>query len=450
MKRSIRTHLLVSFILLVLLCLVGVPWITTKIMGEQFDVYMEERVTSEQKELVEALREAYSPERGWNLFRVADITKQSLRGPLVGILLNDRFGNTVWSARRRSIYTPNPDNFGPPRDLIKKVFPITDRGADVGSIEFFMFPIPEGIEARFLDRFNHYMLIAVAGMLIIAVVLSFVVANGLSRPILMAANRAKEISRGGYEKSEYLPKKTKILEMETLAEGLESLARSLGGQEHLRKRLMSDVAHELRTPVSIIKARIEAMADGVLSPDHENFSVCVGEADRLTRLIANVEKLAELEGDSLVLNRQKRNVSDLLAELASSFSLLYQEAGVKLEQNVENELSAEIDADKIKQVFENIFANALRYTDSGGKVSVSAYRDDKNIVVKFCDSGIGIDEKDLPHIFERFYRADKSRTRATGGRGLGLAIAKAIVEAHGGKISVSSTPNKGSTFTVEI
>jgi signal transduction histidine kinase len=332
--------------------------------------------------------------------------------------------------------------------------PIIANGTEVGILEFVSMQLPEGVEAQFLSRFHSYMYITVLGMLILAGGLSFIVANGISRPILKAAKRAEEISGGGYRNSGG-KLSTSVIEIETLTNSLESLARSLEGQETLRKRLMSDVAHELRTPVSIIKAQIEAIADGVLSAEQANFTTCVKEADRLTKLIANVENLTHIEGDSLVLKKEHCDISTMLIDLAKSFALLFQEAGIKLEQNIAQGLFTNVDGDKIKQVFDNLLSNALRYTDSGGTVELSAWREVQNnydvLTIKVKDTGIGIPEDDLPNIFDRFYRADISRARDTGGRGLGLSIAKAIDSAHGGTISAENNINHaGSTFTVVL
>lgn len=466
-KRSLRSHLLIFFILMVLICLVLTPWGISIIMGSQFDVYMKERATQEQMEVADALRDIYIAEGGWNLLRVNDVAKQVLRGSIIAVSLNDKTGGMMWSARRRGgqiiswqrrslsytqINPDYPDN-NSQGSINRQTLPVIANGTDVGIIEFVSMQLPEGVEAQFLVRFHSYMYMTVFGMLILAGGLSFIVANGISRPILRAARRAKEISGGGYHNSEG-KQSTNVIEIETLADSLESLARSLEGQETLRKRLMSDVAHELRTPVSIIKAQVEAMADGVLPADNASFTTCVKEADRLTKLIANVENLTHIEGDSLVLKKEQCDISTILTDLASSFALLFHEAAIKLEQNITHGLFANVDSDKIKQVFDNLLSNALRYTDSGGTVEISAQREvqsNNGVIIKVKDTGIGIPEVDLPNIFNRFYRADISRARDTGGRGLGLSIAKAIVSAHGGAISAENNSNQpGSTFTVVL
>ena len=470
-KRSLRTHLLMFCIFLTLICLVVTPWVISVIMGSEFDVYMQERATQEQKEVAEALRDTYIAEGGWNLFRVDDIARQVLRGPLMAVSLSDGTGGMMWSARRRGLqviswqrrtiaypmhsnYQTNPDYpaNNPQSGLKRQTLPVIVNGANVGTLEFIYVPLPEGVEAQFLSRFHAYMYIAVSGMLILAGGLSFIAANSLSRPILKAAKRAEEISRGGYQNSE-IKTVANVIEIETLANSLESLAKSLEGQESLRKRLMSDVAHELRTPVTIIKAQVEAIADGILPAEQTNFATCVKEADRLTKLIVNVENLANIEGDSLVLKKKQIDISAMLSDLANSFALLFHDAGITLEQNIAQGLFTYADGDKMKQVFDNLLSNALRYTDSGGTAELSAWLEPSNkvLMIKVRDTGIGISEYDLPNIFDRFYRADISRARDTGGRGLGLSIARAIVTAHDGTISAENNPKQaGSTFTVTL
>jgi len=484
LKYSLRTHLLSFCILLVLLCLVVTPIGISFIMGSQFDVYMRERVSQEQREIAMDLHDIYVAEGRWNLFQVSDIAKQAIRGPVIEAYLRERTGALIWSDSRRRRQTTRrevrsrttrlyPDrtyadstytnievfNEGYPQNtnqntLIRHAIPIVVNDTEVGILEFVSETLPEGVEAQFLNRFHTYMFIAVAGMIIIAGGLSFILANALSRPILRAAKRAEEISVGGYQNSEENVA-TSVVEIETLTNSLESLARSLEGQETLRKRLMSDVAHELRTPISVIKAQIEAIADGVVPAEQINFATCVKEADRLTRLIANVENLTNIEGDSLVPRKEQFDISVMLTELTNSFSLLFHEAGIKLEHKITQGLMVYADSDKIKQVFDNLLSNALRYTDLGGTVELSAWNEVQNnakvIKIQVKDTGIGISESDLPNIFDRFYRADISRARDTGGRGLGLPIAKAIVTAHGGTITAERNPiQTGSIFTVTI
>ena len=200
---------------------------------------------------------------------------------------------------------------------------------------------------------------------------------------------------------------------------------------------MSDIAHELRNPVAVIKSHLEAIEDGVWEPTPERIRLTVSEVDRLSQLIREVEKLTSIEGAAHSLSVEETDASSVVEKASLVFDPLYKNKGVELKRDIEPGVMMQLDGAKMRQVVENLLSNALRYTDAGGSVTVA-------------DTGIGIAAKDLPYIFERFYRTDVSRARTSGGIGIGLAIVKAIVEAHGGTIEVESEPGKGTRFTVKI
>ena len=250
-----------------------------------------------------------------------------------------------------------------------------------------------------------------------------------------------------------------IRELDALTEGVDRLGRSLAEQERLRKRLMTDVAHELRTPTAVVKAQLEAMADGVWDPSPERLALCVAEVDRLSDLIAEVEQVAILEGDAAELRREPLRLEVFLEGVVDSFRPLFERSGVALSWTPVLPLEAELDAGRFRHVMENLLSNALRHTEPGGRVEVRLDRfvdaqGGESARISVEDAGCGIAPDDLPHVFDRFYRADfsrsrsRSRSRARGGHGVGLAIAKAAVEAHGGSISVQSKEGSGSVFTI--
>ena len=213
---------------------------------------------------------------------------------------------------------------------------------------------------------------------------------------------------------------------------------------------MSDIAHELRNPVTIVKSHLEAFEDGVWEPTSERLRLTVSEIDRLSKLISEVGNLYAIEGTENSLSISAANISDELERIVLSFSPLVAKKSVSLTADIEGGAEAAVDIGKLRQAVTNLLSNALRYTDEGGKVllSLKTLPDYLEIIVR--DNGIGIAKSDLPNIFERFYRADKSRTRASGGMGIGLAITKAIAEAHGGTIRVESTEGEGSTFIITL
>lgn len=208
--------------------------------------------------------------------------------------------------------------------------------------------------------------------------------------------------------------------------------KNIEKQEDIRRRLTADVAHELRTPLAAVSTNLEAIAEGALEPTPKRIQKCYDEIKRLSNLVSDMEKLATTESNVLKLNRQPLDLlglaQDVFAEATGVPVTIY------------------ADKERLLQVLANLKSNAEKYSD--GIVSVTVHDIGKFAKVTVTDSGKGISPEDLPHIFERFYRADKSRSRSTGGAGIGLAIVKTIVEAHGGKVKAESKLGTGSSFTV--
>ena len=286
-------------------------------------------------------------------------------------------------------------------------------------------------------------------MIVAACGLGFFVAGRLSRPVINAIERTKQISKGDYDTKEKFSS-VGIRELDDLTKGVEDLGRSLDGQEKLRRRLMIDVAHELKTPLTVVRTQIEAIADGILEPTQERLNLCVNEMKRLGGLIGNVEELSRIEGESLAIHTKKTDMKKFLEPVIESFKPVFEKSGINFSSELEDKLFCEIDENQFRHVIDNLLSNALRYTNSGGSVKIKSYSHENEILIDVSDTGIGISKEDLPNIFERFYRADESRAKVTGGSGVGLAIVKATVDAHGGKISAESVKGKGSCFKIKM
>jgi signal transduction histidine kinase len=218
----------------------------------------------------------------------------------------------------------------------------------------------------------------------------------------------------------------------------------------LRRNLIAWAGHDLRTPLASIQAVVEALADGLVD-DPETVDRYLATARRETRslsvLIDALFELAQLEAGGLHLDLAPNSISDLISDTIESFSQMAENRGVRLAGSAEPGVDPiTMDAQQVGRVLSNLTGNALRHTQQGGQVEVRARADGSDVLVEIHDSGEGIDAHDLPHVFERFYRGEKSRNRATGGAGLGLAIAKGIVEAHGGEIGVDSEAGRGTRF----
>ncbi len=238
-------------------------------------------------------------------------------------------------------------------------------------------------------------------------------------------------------------------EIGSLAKSLNSMAASLEESERQRRELMANIAHELRTPLTSISGYMEGFSDGVIAPSPENYQIVRAEAARLSRLVDDLQRLSRAETGQEKLNLMDVGAESFLSRVSKKMEPQYIDKNVVLMVNVDpGTPPVRIDEDKMNQVFVNLLGNALRYTDPGGRVTMAARGGNGRVQIKITDSGSGIAAEDLPHIFERFYRADKSRSREKGGSGIGLTIAKRYVELQGGTIEARSRPGEGASFSL--
>ena len=238
-------------------------------------------------------------------------------------------------------------------------------------------------------------------------------------------------------------------EIEQLAQALNRLAATLEQEEALRKEATADLAHELRTPLTGIISRIEAAQDGVLDDQAANLDAMHAEALRLKQLVADLGSLAEAQQPALMVARTPVDLGELAEQRVAAIRPAFAEKGIALDVAAAPVIVAG-DAARLGQVLDNLLSNALRYTDAGGRVTVRAHAEEEIAEVDVTDTGIGLAPEELPHVFERFWRSEKSRARSRGGAGIGLAIVRELVRAHDGRIDVRSHPGEGSTFTVRL
>ncbi len=240
-------------------------------------------------------------------------------------------------------------------------------------------------------------------------------------------------------------------EVAELGHAFNNMADALEDSERQRRTMVSDVAHELRTPLANIQGHVEAMQDGLMQPNAENLNTVHQQTLHLNRLISDLRLLAETEASELRLSPEPTSVSEIVNDTAGSFRPRADAASVQLSVAVEDGLpDLHLDRFRIQQALGNLMDNAIRHTPSGGGVTVSARRYEDGVRIEVADTGPGIPPDDLPHVFDRLYRVDLSRDRATGGSGLGLTIARRLVEAHGGTIWAESVPGEGSRFGFEL
>jgi signal transduction histidine kinase len=304
------------------------------------------------------------------------------------------------------------------------------------------------VEDQFLRSVNIGLLVAslIAGGL--AVVISLVMARRLSDPLVSMTQAAQAMSRGDLDQRVAVHSQDEI---GRLAGAFNSMAASLQRGEQLRRNLVADVAHELRTPIAVLRADLEALQDGVYQPSAERLAALREETETLSRLVADLHELSLAEAGQLAMELRPYDLSVVCRQAVTGMESQATARGIALQvSRADAHAFSSIDPDRMAQVLRNLISNALRYTPSGGMVKVECWRDGDSNLISVRDSGTGIQPEDLPYIFDRFYRGEKSRARATGGAGLGLAIVKQLVEAQGGQVWVESTPGQGAVFIIRL
>ncbi len=291
------------------------------------------------------------------------------------------------------------------------------------------------------------MVLAALIAVLISCVIGYFVATGVVDPIRRITKTASQIKSGN------LAARTNLVgtdEVAQLGMTFDDMAQSIENDRELERRLTNDVAHELRTPLMAMQATMEAMADGVLPADQQRLSMLDGEVIRLGKLVDALLKLSRLENRSTPMKAQQIDLGETLEELVLNHQMLMEESGLEFEYSYEPGTIVMADPDLIKQATANILSNAVRYTPEGGKISIEVVRRNVMAQIIVSDTGIGMSQEDLKHIFSRFWRADAGRDRESGGLGVGLAIVKEIVDRHGGWVHVDSQEGVGSTFTIYI
>ncbi|MEZ4863829.1 MAG: HAMP domain-containing sensor histidine kinase [Caldilineaceae bacterium] len=270
------------------------------------------------------------------------------------------------------------------------------------------------------------------------------------RPIQEIKQTSLRIAAGNYR--ERLPSYQSSIELTELANAFNQMAEALETTEQRRIDLIGNVAHELRSPLSNIKATMEGLIDNVLEPEPALFFTIQSEVNRLQRLVQQLELLSRAESGQIPLKQERLDLNRLIEQICNQLAIQYADKGVALAYKPTNRLPpVQGDGDRVKQILINLLGNALQYTPAGGSVTVAALYEQPWIKVQVADTGIGIPPAQLTQIFERFYRVDPSRSRSSGGAGIGLTIAKHLVYAHGGEIwATSEGVGCGATFAFTL
>ena len=305
-----------------------------------------------------------------------------------------------------------------------------------------------------LERVNRAVLFGGLVALIAALVVGFFIFRAITRPIDQLTRAAHQLAQGDLSARVAVDDHASRLgsdEISELGAAFNTMAGNLQQSEQVRRDMTADIAHELRTPLAVMRGNLEAMLDGVYPFDAEHLNPALNQVNLLTRLVEDLRTLVQAEAGQLPLEKRPIDLGALLQSALTSFEAQAAAQQVALHTELAPDLpTVNLDPDRMQQTIGIVISNALRYTPPQGSITVAAKTDRARVTIEVADTGSGIAPEDVPHVFDRFYRADKSRARESGGSGLGLAIAKSIVEAHGGSIVARSKTGQGTTLQISL
>jgi two-component system sensor histidine kinase BaeS len=422
-------------------------FILRELMIRDFRYYLEGEMEDRVYRVIANIEGAYEKYSGW---KEDVLTEDTIWALMMGleIKIKDLDGKTIIdtevainklspSMQRRIMATSEIKLLKQKEDF--SPYPLFLSGKEIGSLEVrFLRPEKEFFFIRRSNKFLLFSLFAVGGAVVL---FSIIFSRKLINPIKKLDSAAEAISEGDLKKRVKIPGGDEI---SRLSETFNRMAENLERQESLRKKLISNVAHELRTPITAIKGEVEGMMDGLVMTDKEHLHSLYEEINRIKKILEGIEDLSQAEASAFWLRRQKIQLKPFLKSIIERFNRLFFDKGLTFEFSNNEEIVINADPDRMSQIIVNLLSNALKATERGGKIWMRTGEKDSGVFIEIGDTGHGIRAEDLPFIFERFYKISE------GGLGIGLSIAKELAEAHGGKIEARSMYGKGSTFTVFI
>lgn len=368
---------------------------------------------------------------------------------------SDELGVMVVSAKGNKLFDStdglSPEEAakqGPSAATQIAIAPIEVSGSDVGNVRVWVYgsnALMSKVDRQF--QMDTFLALLVAGgiALVFALLFGMVFVKSLVRPLDRITRTARELSEGN------LSARTGISgsdELSCLAETMDEMAESFQRDRKLEQQLTSDVAHELRTPLMAIQANVEAMIDGVYEKDEEHLMLVDAEVGRLSKLVDGLLKLSRLEMRTTPMREEPVDLTALAADVVSSHEAFIEDCGISISLGAQQDVKTLGDADMIRQAVTNLVSNAIRYTDEGGSITISVFREGRMAAIAVQDTGIGLSPEEEKMVFSRFWRADSGRAKESGGLGIGLSLVEEIVDRHHGRVAVKGTKGVGATFTL--
>lgn len=455
---SLNSQILIAFSIIVILITLIISIFINSSFKNVFSKYVDDNNKAEVKHLVFDLQNVYNDNK-WNVENIKLLGEDAIRKG-IALEVYDTDGKLVWSVFEDEKLLSNQT-----LNTIKKNMKSINQNWN-GKLKEYKFDIYENEklvgykriihydsiyymedDIEFLNMMNKFMVFISVVSIISVIIISAIISKSISNPIKNVSQIAKVIGGGNYKNK--LNYKSNIKEVNELTKSIDMLADELNKQELLRKQLTTDVAHELRTPVTNIQGHLDAIIDGIWEPTPQRLISIREEVQRLGNLIGSLKNLSTFDSEISKLHKTKTNLSNFIKNITYTYESKALEKDIKIQYDLE-EAFGYVDKEKFSQVIVNILVNAIKYTNYGGDICIKVYNCGDSINISIKDNGIGIPKKELNYIFERFYRVDKSRAKDTGGIGVGLSIAKAIVIEHGGDILVYSELEKGTEFIIKL
>lgn len=401
--------------------------------------------------IVSYFEEAYKREGKWSTDTGIELMHEAYMG---------NYCLTLLDSSKQAVWGMDPDDLNTQIHIgemsghdsgvyTTKTFEINVDGSVVGFVDIGQYSsvLLSEEDVNFKSSINKSIIASGVLTLMIIISLSLYFSKQFSTPIREVAKMSVSLSQGNFDTKSDI--KSNIEEIEDLRKSVNILAGKLKYQDTLRKRLVSDITHEIRTPLNVLQNNLEAMMDGVIPVTKEGLNYLNEEVIRFGKLINDLNLLKEFESKSIKLNYETLQLDDLIKEMSKDFFMGADRKQITIEYESQPNETYQIigDKDKIKQVMINLLSNSIKFTESNGKIDIKLYKDIKHIIIEVIDNGIGIKQEDLPFIFERLYRGDKSRNQIEG-NGIGLTIVKNILELHNAMIQVDSKEGKGTVVKI--
>ena len=449
--RSLTLKLTLAFVVVGAIGMIVFAWLAGQRAQQEFDHFLSSR---DRTVLVNALSDYYMTHGSWEGVSSTVVSTPPLSFYIQSAVLANTQHVVVLAAQNFTVGQTLSD-----KDINTSI-PIQVQGQTVGYILFLpkVNPPdnwPPGDRPPSTDSFITRVIQAAAVSAVVAtlaaLVGSFLLANTLSRPVRELTVATKAMAGGKLNQQVTVRSHDEIGE---LARSFNQMSADLARASQARKQMTADLAHDLRTPLTILRGYTEGLKDGKLQGSAKIYSIMHSEVEHLQHLVEDLRTLSLADAGEIRLNRRAVDPAAVLERTALAYFIQAEQQGVTLRVEAAEGLpSVFVDTDRLTQVLNNLVTNALHHTPRGGEIILSAQADEKSSTLKVADTGVGIPAEDMPFVFDRFYRVDKSRQRSdadSASSGLGLAIAKAIVEAHGGEISVESSPGRGTSFTIHL